>query len=364
MIPCAFPKAQFVPHQDEIVDAIRSVLNSGCYILGDEVARFEIEFAQYLGVEHAVGCGSGTDALVLALRAMEIGRGDEVIVPSHTATATVAAVALAGATPVFVDIEPDYYTLDVGGVAAACTDRTKAVIAVHLYGQSADLDGLLEITSKRGIRLIEDCAQATGATHRARKLGTVGDAGCFSFYPTKNIGAIGDGGAVACRDPALAARIRRLRQYGWDDQQVSLEVGMNSRLDELQAAILRVKLLHLDAENAERRAQAARYRDALGGIAVRMPSERELARHVYHLFVIRAPERDGLTRHLKQKGIIAGIHYPTPAHLMPAFRDGSRLPVTERIAKEIVSLPLYPGLDISSQAQVVRAVASFFDGRD
>jgi dTDP-4-amino-4,6-dideoxygalactose transaminase len=233
-----------------------------------------------------------------------------------------------------------------------------------LYGQSADLDGLLDVTSKRRIRLIEDCAQATGATHRARKLGTVGDAGCFSFYPTKNIGAVGDGGAVACRDPALAARIRRLRQYGWDDRQVSLEVGMNSRLDELQAAILRVKLRHLDADNAERREQAARYRDALGAIAVRMPSERELARHVYHLFVIRAPERDGLIRHLKQKGIIAGVHYPKPAHVMPAFRDGSCLPVTEQIAKEIVSLPLYPGLDVPSLEQVVRAVASYYDGRD
>src|SRR5574341_136 len=181
MIPCAFPKAQYLTHRDEIVDAVRSVLNSGRYILGGEVAQFETEFARYLGIEQVIGCGSGTDALVLAMRGMDIGRGDEVIVPSHTATATVAAVALTGAKPVFVDIEPDYYTVDAGGVAAACTGRTKAINAVHLYGQSPDLDGLLAIARRQGIRLIEDCAQATGATHRARKLGTVGDVGCFSF---------------------------------------------------------------------------------------------------------------------------------------------------------------------------------------
>lgn len=360
MIFCAFPKAQFIPHQDEIHEAVRSVLSSGNYILGDEVARFEDEFAQYLGIEHASGCGSGTDALVLALRALDVGRGDEVIVPSHTATATAAAVVMVGATPVFVDIEPGFYTLEVGAVEAACTERTKAIIAVHLYGQAADLDNLMALAGRRRLRLIEDCAQATGAQYRGRKLGTVGDIGCFSFFPTKNMGAFGDGGAVVCRDAALASRIRRLRQYGWDDNRVSLEPGMNSRLDELQAAILRVKLRYLDADNADRRRQAACYREALAGLPLSMPVERDAALHVYHLFVIRTPERDKLLLHLKISGIVAGIHYATPAHMMPAFHDGTRLPLTEQIVNEIISLPLYPGLDDPSQAQVVSAICGFF----
>lgn len=363
MIFCAFPKAQFIPHQDEIEGAVRACLNSGHYILGDEVARFEDEFAQYLGIEHAIGCGSGTDAIVLALRAMDIGQDDEVIVPSHTATATVAAVSMAGARPVFVDIEPDFYTIDAGAVEAACTERTKAIVAVHLYGQAADLDGLTALAGRRGLRLIEDCAQATGAIYQGRKLGAVGDIGCFSFFPTKNMGAFGDGGAVVCRDAALATRIRRLRQYGWDDNRVSLERGMNSRLDELQAAILRVKLRYLDADNAERRRQAARYREALAGLPAGLPAERDAALHVYHLYVIRTPERARLLQHLKLNGIAAGIHYATPVHMMPAFRDGTRLPLTEQIVNEIISLPLYPGLDEPSQARVATAVGSFFGGR-
>jgi|688.fasta_scaffold32835_4 dTDP-4-amino-4,6-dideoxygalactose transaminase len=363
MIFCASPKAQFIPHQDQIVAAVLSVLNSGNYILGEEVAKFEGELAQYLGIEHAVGCGSGTDALVLALRAMGIGRGDEVIVPSHTATATVAAVAMAGATPAFVEIESDFYSLDVGAVEAACTERTKAIIAVHLYGQAADLDRLVTLAGRLGIRLIEDCAQATGAAYRGRKLGTLGDIGCFSFFPTKNMGAFGDGGAVVCRDPALAARVRRLRQYGWDDNRVSLEPGMNSRLDELQAAILRVKLRHLDADNADRRRQASRYREALTGLPVGLPAERDAALHVYHLFVIRTLERDRLLQHLKSKGIAAGVHYATPVHIMPGFSDGTRLPLTEQVVNEIISLPLYPGLDEPSQEQVISAIGGFFGRR-
>lgn len=363
MIPCAFPKAQYLRRQDEILEAVRTVLDSGFYILGEEVAGFEVEFAKYLGIEHVVGCGSGTDALVLALRGMDIGHGDEVIVPSHTATATAAAVVLTGATPVFVDVEPTLFTLDVAAVEAACTERTKAVIAVHLYGQAAELDGLAATARRRRIRLIEDCAQAAGATYRGRKLGTIGDIGCFSFFPTKNIGALGDGGAIACGDPELAARLRRLRQYGWDENRISIEHGMNSRLDELQAAILRVKLRHLEADNADRRRQAALYRDALSGLPLELPAERASTRHVYHLFVAQSPDRDRLIQHLKRSGITAGIHYPVPNHLMPAFRGGPCLPVTEHIASKIVSLPLYPGLDERSQKQVVSAIAGFFDVR-
>jgi len=363
MIPCAYPKAQYLPHRDEILDALRAVLDSGLYILGREVATFETEFSNYLGIEHAVGCASGTDALVLALRTLNIGRGDEVIVPSHTATATVAAVVQAGATPVFVDIEPEYFTIDVSAVDAACTERTKAVIAVHLYGQAADLDGLTAIARRRRISLIEDCAQAGGASHRGRKLGTIGDIGCYSFFPTKNIGAIGDGGALACSNAELAARLRRLRQYGWDENRISLEAGMNSRLDELQAAILRVKLRHVDADNAERRRQAAFYRAALSSLPLELPAERASAQHVYHLFVVRSNERNALIQHLKRNEIAAGIHYETPNHLMPAFRSGLRLPRTDKIAGEIVSLPLFPGLEERSLERVVSAIAGFFENR-
>jgi dTDP-4-amino-4,6-dideoxygalactose transaminase len=364
MIQCAFPKAQYLSHRDEILEAVRTVLDGGFYILGEAVAKFEAEFANYLGIEHAVSCASGTDALVLALRAMDIGPGDEIIVPSHTATATAAAVVLTGATPVFVDIEPAYFTLDVAAVEAACTERTKAVIAVHLYGQAAELDGLAAAARRRRIRLVEDCAQAAGAAYRGRKLGTIGDIGCFSFFPTKNIGALGDGGAIACRDPALAARLRRLRQYGWDENRISVEHGMNSRLDELQAAILRIKLRHLDTDNADRRRQAALYKDALAGLPLALPAERASTQHAYHLFVASSPERDGLILHLRERGITAGIHYAMPNHLMPAFRRGRlRLPVTEQIVSEIVSLPLYPGLDEGSQKQVVSAIAGFFGAR-
>jgi dTDP-4-amino-4,6-dideoxygalactose transaminase len=360
MIPCSFPKAQFAPHEREILDAVRGVLNSGRYILGSEVAKFESEFAEYLGISYAVGCGSGTDALVLAMRTLDIGRGDEVIVPSHTATATVAAVALAGATPVFVDVEPDFYTLDPGAVIEACTERTKAVIAVHLYGQAADMDALLATTRARGIRLIEDCAQAAGAEYRGHKLGTLGDISCFSFFPTKNLGGMGDGGAVVCHDPELAARLRRLRQYGWDESRISREPGMNSRLDEVQAAILRVRLRYLDVDNSLRRQQAARYRGELSGFPVGLPDERDGALHVYHLFVIRTPDRDALQRHLESSAISPGIHYPVPVHRMPAFDDGSRLLTTEALVREILSLPIFPGLEENSQTQVSTAVRDFF----
>lgn len=363
MISCAFPKAQYLPHQDEIIAVVQSVLNSGNYILGEEVSNFESEFAKYLGIDYAIGCSSGTDALVLAMQAMDIGPGHEVIVPSHTATATVAAVVQAGATPVFVDVEPDFYTLDANFVDAACTHRTKAIIAVHLYGQAADLDGLLAIANKRGLRLIEDCAQSTGASFRDLMLGTIGDIGCFSFFPTKNMGAFGDGGAVVCSDSKLASRVRRLRQYGWDDNRVSLEPGKNSRLDELQAAVLRVKLRYLDADNTERRQQAAHYRTSLTDLPIELPTERDDALHVFHLFVLRTQYRDSLMRHLKKKDIFAGIHYPMPIHLMPAFKNESRLPVTERIANEIISLPLFPGLDELAQAKVVSEVSSFFGTR-
>lgn len=362
MVSCAFPLAQYQPLESEIQAAIRTVLESGHYILGPQVESFEKEFARYLGIPHAIGCGSGTDALVLALRAHDIGAGDEVIVPSHTATATVAAVAMSGATPVFADIEPDFYTLDVRDVETRCSPRTKAIVAVHLYGQAADIDGLQKLSRARKLLLIEDCAQAVGSTIAGRKLGTIGDIGCYSFFPTKNLGAIGDAGAVTCRDAGVAARLKRLRQYGWDEKRVSTEPGMNSRLDELQAAILRVKLPYLNAANAERAAQADRYRAAFADLPLGLPALRADVKHSYHLFVLRvsAAERGRLIDYLAQRGVGCGVHYAIPVHKMPGLIGTSPLPVTEAVVDEIVSLPLFPGLSADQQATVISGVRAFY----
>jgi dTDP-4-amino-4,6-dideoxygalactose transaminase len=362
MIQCASPFMQYKPLESEIQSAIVAVLDSGHYILGPQVSAFEKEFADYLGVPHAIGCGSGTDALVLALYVNNIGVGDEVIVPSHTATATVAAVVMSGATPVFADIEADFYTLDVHAVEASCTPRTKAVIAVHLYGQPANIDGILAVARARNLLVIEDCAQAVGSTSKGRKLGTIGDLGCYSFFPTKNLGAIGDAGAVVCHDNEIAERIMRIRQYGWDKDRISVEAGMNSRLDELQAAILRVKLPHLDAANAERAMQAERYRASLSDLPIGLPLVRIGAMHSYHLFVLRVQsvERDCLIAHLAKQGVGCGIHYAIPAHKMPAFGSSAVLPVTEAISSEILSLPLFPGLDAHQQNDVISGIRSFY----
>jgi len=301
-----------------------------------------------------IGVNSGTDALHLALMACAIGSGDEVITVSHTAVATAAAVSLTGATPVFVDINPLTYTLDPDALAAAITPATKAVIPVHLYGHPAEMDASQSIAADAGIRVIEDCAQAHGARYHGRSLGTMGDLGCFSFYPTKNLGALGDGGAVVSRDPALAERVRLLREYGWTPaaRYVSQVQGMNSRLDEMQAAILRAKLAHLEAWNAARRQIAAWYAELLPEGLVR-PIERAGCEHVYHLYVVRLAERDAVRGELAARNIGTGIHYPVPIHLQPAYAGtaGVRhdLSRTEAAGREILSLPMHPHL---SRAQV------------
>jgi dTDP-4-amino-4,6-dideoxygalactose transaminase len=363
MIPCAFPKKQYLPIKEEVLSAVTRVLESGTYILGSEVAAFELEFANYLGCEFAIGCGSGTDALILALRALDIGEGDEVIVPSHTATATIAAVVSSGAKPIYVDIDPKFYTLDSKKIEKLCNAKTKAIIAVHLYGQAAEIEGLLAVARSHNLRLIEDCAQATGATWRGRKLGTIGDVGCFSFFPTKNMGGYGDAGAIVCQDAALATRLKRLRQYGWDENRVSIEPGINSRLDEIQAAILRVKLSYLDADNDIRRTQAERYTRELAGLPLTLPIIRADAEHTYHLYVVRTPCRDELDRFMKQNDVLCGIHYVVPVHKMPAFSAGINLPDTEAAAAEILSLPLFPGLVEDEQGRVISLIKQFFAGR-
>ena len=363
MLPIPFNdlRAAYLAMQQEIDAAVAAALDSGWYILGRQVAAFETEFAAFTHTVGCVGVNSGTDALVLALRACGVGPGDEVITVAHTAVATVAAIRLAGAVPVLVDIDPQTYTMDPQALEAAITGATRAVIPVHIYGQAADLTSIQAITRRHGLLLIEDCAQAHGATLHGQPLGSFGDLATFSFYPTKNLGALGDGGAVVGRDAALLDRVRLLHEYGWTPaaRYVSQIEGTNSRLDELQAAILRVKLRHLDAHNAARRALAAAYDELLPSAVVR-PFERPGATHVYHLYVVRVPQRDRLRRSLDAAGIGTAIHYPVPVHQQPAYGQGvvrcGALPVTEQAAAEILSLPMYPSLTLAQVTRVADAL--------
>jgi len=355
VIPFSQPSAQTAAHRTAIDVAIARVLDSGWYVLGREVAAFEQEFSDYLGVKHAIGVNSGTDALALALRALGLSVGDEVVTVSHTAVATIAAIELAGAVPVLADIDPRHFTLDPSSFEAVITSRTKAVVVVHLYGQAADMDAILSIARRHGLKVIEDCAQATGATLGGCRLGSLGDVGCFSFYPTKNLGAIGDGGAVVTNDPALADRVRSLREYGWRGDRVSHVPGVNSRLDEIQAAILRAKLPFLDADNSRRQAIAAVYDAALAGVML-VPARRPGAEHVFHLYVVRVSNRDHLAQLVRSHGIGVSIHYPQAAHQQPAYvgRLGGSFPETERVVGEILTLPVFPEL---TDAQVSKVCA-------
>jgi dTDP-4-amino-4,6-dideoxygalactose transaminase len=327
------------------------------------VAAFETEFAAFIGAAHAIGVANGTDAIAIALKALEIGPGDEVITTAHTAVATVAAIELAGATPVFADIEPDYFTLDPAQVEKMVSPKTKAIIAVHIYGQPAALDELQAIAKRHGLRLIEDCAQCHGARFAGKRLGSIGDIACFSSYPTKNLGALGDGGAIATSDPELAERCKLIREYGWAERYVSHIAGQNSRLDELQAAVLRVKLAALDADNQKRADIAGRYDRALGRTGLVLPKRRPNTSHVFHLYVLRSQKRDALIASLKQAEIGALIHYPVPVHLQKAYlgrvRGGESLPETERAALEVLSLPMYPELTNDEVERVVSAVQRF-----
>ena len=367
MIPQANPHAQYSSHRAEIGQAIARVLDKGRYILGEEAAAFEREFAAYIGVHAGCGVGSGTEALHVALRACGVGPGDQVITVSHTAVATVAAIELCGAKPVLVDIDPRSFTLDPNKLEAVITSHTKAIIPVHLYGQSADLEPILSIARKHNVRVIEDCAQAHGAVYRGKRTGAWGDIACFSFYPTKNLGALGDGGFVATHDAPLAENARLLREYGWRERYVSDMAGWNTRLDELQAAILRVKLRTLDADNARRRRLATLYDELLTASSVTAPTAMPYGEHVYHLYVIRSRRRDELQAFLKERGIGTLIHYPIPIHLQPAYRgrlgDAGSLPETERAAQEILSLPMFPELTETEVRQVAEAICEFSGAR-
>lgn len=363
-IPFLDLRAEYLHLKPEMEEAVRRVLESGFYILGQEVTGFEGEFAKYLGVRRVAGVASGTDALLLALRAYDIGPGDEVITVSHTAVATVAAIEQSGAQPILVDVEPRTCTMDPAKMEEAVSARTRAIVPVHIYGHPADMDPILDIAQRRQLVVIEDCAQAHGATYKGRVAGTMGDAAAFSFYPTKNLGAIGDGGCVATDDDHIAERVRMLRQYGWRERYVSEESGFNSRLDELQAALLRVKLRHLEAGNNARRRVAKSYGQILGDLPLALPEERPECRHVYHLFVIQAERRDDLQAYLAQHEIATARHYPHPVHRQPAYRHlrhgPGGLAVTEALAGSVLSLPIYPLLPDDHIHRVAAAVTSFY----
>ena len=368
-IPQADPRAGYLVQRTAIDAALTRVFEGGVYILGREVEMFEAAFADYIGVSHAIGVGSGTDAIELALRASNIGAGDLVFTVSHTAVATVAAIERAGATAVLVDVEPGTYTMAPHELSRALRmtrpGRPAAVLPVHIYGQPAELSELAEIARVHDLRLIEDCAQSHGALYCGEPTGSFGDVACFSFYPTKNLGALGDGGMVVTSDPTLAVALREIREYGWRDRYVSARIGINSRLDAIQAAILGVKLGTLTDDNARRQTIAARYDAGLAGLPLALPVRRPNATHVFHQYVIRLADRDALRNRLRASGVGTGIHYPVPVHRQPAYSgrltcSPSGLGVTERAASQILSLPIYPQLMDEAVDRVIAEIRAFF----
>ncbi|GAA3475638.1 DegT/DnrJ/EryC1/StrS family aminotransferase [Streptomyces yanii] len=353
--------AEYEVERDDILDAVDRVFSSGQLVLGESVRGFEEEFAAYHGVRHAVGVDNGTNALKLALQALGVGPGDEVVTVSNTAAPTVVAIDSVGATPVFVDVHAENYLMDVAQVEAAITPRTRCLLPVHLYGQCVDMEPLQRLAERHGLAVLEDCAQAHGARHHGRIAGSMGDAAAFSFYPTKVLGAYGDGGAVITSDDQVEHNLRRLRYYGMEERYYVVSTpGHNSRLDEVHAEILRRKLTRLDRYTAGRRAVARRYEEALGDTDLVLPWSAPGNEHVYYVYVVRHPKRDAIIEALKTYDIILNISYPWPVHTMDGFRhlgyDKGSLPVTEELAHEIFSLPMYPSLSEELQDKVISAL--------
>ncbi len=362
-IPCSELKIQYEEIKAEIKAAFDEVFESSWFILGKQVERFEQEFAAYCGASYGIGVGSGTEALHLALLACGVQPGDEVITVANTAVPTVSAISFAQATPVFVDIDPVSYTMDPQAIESKITSRTRVILPVHLYGQPADMDPILDVARRYGLKVVEDACQAHGAEYRGQKVGAIGDLGCFSFYPSKNLGAYGDGGMVVTNDPELADHVRLLRNYGQRKRYYHDIKGFNSRLDELQAAFLRKKLLHLDQWNLRRRALASRYQELLDDSVIK-PVEQSYAYHIYHLYVIRCQRREQLQQHLLENGIQTLIHYPVPVHLQRAYQDlnlsSKSLPITEQFASEILSLPMFPELTDEQVSIVADRINRFY----
>ncbi|NWF94051.1 MAG: DegT/DnrJ/EryC1/StrS family aminotransferase [Syntrophaceae bacterium] len=371
MVPFIDLTRHYKEIQDEVFSAVRRVFEKGRFILGEEVSAFEEEFSRYCGVRYGVGVGSGTEALYLALKAAGVGEGDEVITVANSFIATALAISQTGAKPLFVDIDPETYTMDPNALehllrrqkAKGGRRRIRAILPVHLYGHPARMDSIMDLAKRHDLVVVEDACQAHGARYQGRKVGSFGLLGCFSFYPTKNLGGYGDGGMVVTDERRLSEKLRLLRCYGEKEKYQHVLKGFNSRLDEIQAAILRIKLRYLDQKNEERRRKAEIYRRMLKGEGFHPPVEDEKARHVYHLFVIRTKRRNGLQAFLKEKGIETLIHYPGPIHLQRAFRELGNskgdLPMTERYAKEILSLPFFPEMTESEIEEVVKNIRSW-----
>lgn len=363
-VPLADPRRDLARYEAEMIDMTRRVINSGSYVGGSEVVTFEKAMAHATGVDAAAGLGSGTDALIFALQAAGVGRGDEVVVPSHTAGPSVAAINALFATPVFVDVEYDTACIDADLVAAAIGPRTKAILAVHLYGHPARLDVLARLATDHAVALIEDCAQAQGAFFSGKPVGSTGKFGCFSFYPTKNLGAIGDGGAVTGAQEGVDL-VRRLRVYGWNTPQFAdIPYGRCSRLDELQAGYLNVRIKGLAEDVDARRRIARTYQELLAGVPIDLPTERADCRHAYHLFVIKSDARDALRQHLGKEGILTGLHYPFPAHVQPGLSVNARiegsLDVTLQLQARILSLPMFVTMTDAEIGRVADAVRGYF----
>jgi dTDP-4-amino-4,6-dideoxygalactose transaminase len=361
-VPFGDSKRAYESIKSELDEAALRVLASGWYILGREVTAFEEAFAAFCGVGHAIGVGNGTEALYLALAALGVGRGDEVITVANAAIYEPLTILQAGARPVFADVDERTHTIEPELLEAAITPRTKAIMPVHLYGRMADMDAIMDVAHRHNLPVIEDCAQAHGARLGGRAAGSIGACGCFSFYPSKNLGALGDGGMIATDDVALAAKLRRLRMYGWEKRYYTVDPGgINSRLDEIQAALLHVKLRHLPSWNDARRRIARRYDQLLAGTGLVLPDAPADESHIYHLYVVQTKQRDQLQAALKERGIETAVHYPLPAHLQPVYQGlatpGS-LPVTERLAGEVLSLPIYPELTDAEVEAVAAAVRS------
>jgi dTDP-4-amino-4,6-dideoxygalactose transaminase len=369
LVPFVDLQAQYRSIKNEIDAAIARVVESSAFVLGREVEAFEAAFAEYVGARFCVGVNSGTAALQIALQACGVGAGDEVVVPANTFFATAEAVSTAGATPRFVDVDPVSYNIDPARIEAAITERTRAIIPVHLYGQPADLDAVFDIAARHNLIVIEDAAQAHGARYKGRRTGALARAGCFSFYPGKNLGAMGEGGAVTTDDEEIARRARLLRDHGSERKYRHEIVGYNFRMEGIQGAVLNAKLAHLEGWNDLRRAHAARYNELLGalggggGRSLTLPREAEYARHVYHLYVVQTDERDALQKHLAAAGVQTGIHYPVPVHLQPAYsslgyREGD-FPEAERQAARVLSLPMFAELTAAQIERVAEATLSF-----
>ncbi len=363
-IPFGNLHRQYKKYKSEIDKAVQSVLDSGYFILGENVKKFEIEFSDYCGVKYGIGVGSGTEALHLALIASGVGSGDEVITVANTAIPTISAISFAGATPVFVDIDENSFNINEDLIEEKITGRTRAILPVHLYGNPCKMDKILDIADKYDLKVIEDCAQSHGAEYKGKAVGSFGDTGCFSFYPSKNLGAYGDGGIIVTGSKELNDRLRLLRNYGQEKRYYSIIKGFNSRLDEIQASILRAKLKRLDSWNKTRTAIAEKYSQNFLDLPVACPQAGPDSMHVFHLYVIRVKNRKKFMDYLDINGISTLIHYPVPIHLQPSYKElkieeGS-LPVTEKVSKEIVSIPIYPELEDKEIDCIIERVREYF----